>query len=122
MRHEMSDVQRFLNQNKELHNTAQTMELFTDKFLAYSLGGESISAAHPKTGLHGNQGGQDGTLAHPVLEFHPEWFVTVYRLRMISSILTQNPDERKDLLFSAFLCVYASLRESKKVRVQPERV
>lgn len=33
MRHEMSDVQRFLNQNKELHNTAQTMELFTDKFL-----------------------------------------------------------------------------------------
>ncbi len=32
MRHEMSDVQRFLNQNKELHNTAQTMELFTDKF------------------------------------------------------------------------------------------
>jgi len=39
MRHEMSDVQRFLNQNKELHNTAQTMELFTDKFLAFSATG-----------------------------------------------------------------------------------
>lgn len=33
MHYEMSRVQRFLNQNKQLHKIAQTVELFTDKFL-----------------------------------------------------------------------------------------